>query len=343
MKFTLAQITELIKGKLEGDENIVITDVAEIQNAIDGQISFLHNPKYYKYIGVTKASAVIVPNNFKGSYKNLIYVDNPNYAFSLLIKKFRPEPSLPEPDVDKTAIISNKASVSNKAYIGPYVVIEEDAIIEDGVVAYGHSYIGKGVSIGANTVIYPNVTIYRNCHIGRNVMIHSGTVIGSDGFGFTQVGGRVEKIPQAGGVIIEDDVEIGANCTIDRATIGNTVVGMGTKLDNLIQIGHNVKIGKFCLFAAQTGIAGSTTIEDGVLCGGQVGISGHLHIGKGAKIAAQSGVSKDIPPGATVFGYPARNAMKVNRELAYISSLPNLFKKVKEIEEKLKKGTENEK
>ena len=335
MKYTLRQISELIDGRLVGDENALIIDVAEIQHAKEGEITFLHNPKYFRYLESTQAEAVIVPEDFKGEYKNLIYVKNPNYAFSVLIRKFRPEPPLPEPEVHKTAVVSEKAEISSSAYVGPYVMVEEGAFIGDSVVVYGHTFIGKRVKIGEKTVIYPNVTIYHDCQIGRNVIIHSGTVVGSDGFGFTQLDGKTVKIPQAGGVIIEDDVEIGANCSIDRATVGNTVIGEGTKLDNLIQVGHNVKIGKYCFFAAQTGIAGSTVIEDCVMCGGQVGIAGHLHIGENAKIAAQSGVSKDIPPGAKVFGYPARDAMKANRELAHLSALPELFKKVRELEKKV--------
>jgi len=310
MKYTLRQISELIGGRLVGNENALIIDVAEIQHAKEGEITFLHNPKYFRYLESTQAEAVIVPEDFKGEYKNLIYVKNPNYAFSVLIRKFRPEPPLPEPEVHKTAVVSEKAEISSSAYVGPYVMVEEGAFIGDNVVVYGHTFIGKRVKIGEKTV-------------------------GSDGFGFTQLDGKTVKIPQAGGVIIEDDVEIGANCSIDRATVGNTVIGEGTKLDNLIQVGHNVKIGKYCFFAAQTGIAGSTVIEDCVMCGGQVGIAGHLHIGENAKIAAQSGVSKDIPPGAKVFGYPARDAMKANRELAHLSALPELFKKVRELEKKV--------
>lgn len=335
MKYTLGQVSELIGGRLVGDENALIVDVAEIQYAKEGEITFLHNPKYFRYLDSTQAEAVIVPEDFKGQYKNLIYVKNPNYAFSILIRKFRPEPPLPEPGIHETAVVSERAEISSSAYVGPYVVIEEGVVVGDNVVVYGNAFIGKRVKIGKKTIIHPNVSIYRDCQIGENVIIHSGTVVGSDGFGFTQVEGKTVKIPQAGGVIIENDVEIGANCSIDRATVGNTVIGEGTKLDNLVQVGHNVKIGKYCFFAAQTGIAGSTVIEDYVMCGGQVGIAGHLHIGKNAKIAAQSGVSKDIPPGAKVFGYPARDAIKVNRELAYLSALPELFKKVKELEKKV--------
>lgn len=338
MEFSLGQILKIVDGTLEGDEASIITDLAEIQHAKKGQLTFLGNPKYRKYLSTTEATAVLVSKDFKGSYKNLIRVENPNLAFSLMISRFRPELPLPNPEIHKTACIAKSAQLGENIYIGPNVVIKDKAIIENSVSIFANSYIGTETRIGSETIIRPNVTIYHNCQIGSKVLIHSGVVVGSDGFGFVRTEKTIKKIPQAGRVVIGDDVEIGANCSIDRGTLGDTVISKGTKLDNLIQVAHNVKIGEYCFIAAQSGIAGSSRIEDRVTIAGQVGVAGHLKIGEGAIVAAQSGVSKDVPPGTIVFGYPAQEQKKARREIANIRSIPDIKAKLKEIEKIIKES-----
>ena len=338
MQLTLGQIARLVNGAVKGDENILINDVAEIQHARSGTITFLANPKYAKYLASTAATAVIVDENFNGNFPNLILVKNPNLAFSIVLAHFRPELPLPAPMIHPTAVIAKDARIGDDVYIGPFVVIESSAQISDKVTVFGHCYVGQYVNIGSGTVIYPNVSIYHKCIIGQKVRIHAGVVIGSDGFGFVRVENGIEKIPQAGRVVIHDEVEIGANTTIDRGTIGDTVIGRGTKLDNLVQIAHNVRIGEYCFFAAQVGIAGSTIIEDRVNVGGQVGIAGHLHIGTGVMIAAQSGVTKDVPAGTFLFGSPAQERLKAAQELAHIRSLPEIKERLKKVEMELRKG-----
>lgn len=335
MEITLAQVARIVNGTLEGDSDAKVHDIAEIQHARPGELTFLSNPKYHKYLATTNAEAILVDENFKETYKNLIRVKNTNLAYSIILAQFRKELSLPLPKIDKTAVISGDAILGADVSIGPNVVIGERAVIGDNVVIFANSYIGAESAIGKNSVIYPNVTIYHRCRIGERVRIHSGAVIGSDGFGYVRTSTGIEKIPQAGGVLICDDVEIGANTAIDRGTLGDTTIGRGTKLDNLIQIAHNVKIGEYCFLAGQSGVAGSTIIENGVTIAGQVGIAGHLHIGANAIIAAQAGVSKDIPAGSIVFGTPAQDKNKVWREMANIRSIPDIKEKLKQIEKLL--------
>jgi len=332
MQLTLGQIARLVGGTVKGDETTIINDVAEIQHAQPGAISFLGNPKYAKYLATTGASAIIVEESYIGSFPNLILVKNPNLAFSVVLAHFRPELPLPAPQIHPTAVVASDAHLGEHVYLGPHAVVESGAHIGDNVTIFPNCYIGREVSIGSGTVIFANVSIYHKCVIGSNVRIHSGVVIGSDGFGYVRVKDGIEKIPQAGRVVIHDDVEIGANSTIDRGTIGDTVIGRGTKLDNLVQIAHNVHVGEYCFFAAQVGIAGSTTIEDGASVGGQVGIAGHLHIGPGIMITAQSGVSKDFPGGMVLMGSPAQDHKKAAQEFAHIRSLPEIKERLKKLE-----------
>jgi UDP-3-O-[3-hydroxymyristoyl] glucosamine N-acyltransferase len=333
MKFTLKELSELVEGELSGDPKATIHDVAEIQNALPGEITFLGNDKYKKYIDTTEAEAIIVHKDIEINYKNLIKVDNPNLAFSLCIAKFRPPVPPKPPGIHRSAQVSKSAILGNDIYIGPNVIIEDEAVIENGAYIHAGCYVGTNARIGANSIIYPNVTIYYKCIIGENNIIHSGTVIGSDGFGFVRKEETIEKILQTGRVIIKDDVEIGSNCSIDRGTIGDTEIGKGTKLDNQIQIGHNCKIGELCFIAGQSGIAGSTTIGDFVTIAGQVGIAGHITIGSGVIIAAKSGITKDIAPGEFWFGYPATPYKAKTREIANIRAIPDLKKRIKKIEQ----------
>jgi UDP-3-O-[3-hydroxymyristoyl] glucosamine N-acyltransferase len=335
MTYTLGQIAAIVQGTIEGDAAAVITDIAEIQYAQPGQLSFIANPKYAKYLSTTAAEALLVAKDFEGKFKNLIRVENPNYAFSTLIARFRPPIPFPKPGIDPSAKIAKSAKLGQEIYIGPNVIISDQVTIGDHSILFGNTYIGAESQIGSAVIIYANVSIYHRCYISNNCRIHSGTVIGSDGFGFVRTDTGISKIPQEGGVIVEEDVEIGANCAVDRGTLGNTVIGKGTKLDNLIQVAHNVKIGQYCFFAGQSGIAGSTQIKDGVTVAGQVGIAGHLTVGEGAMIAAQSGISKDVPPHTIMFGYPAQERHKAWRELANIRSIPDLKERLKTLENEI--------
>lgn len=337
MNLSLKDICELVGGELVGDPTTTIRDVAEIQNALPGEITFLGNDKYKKYIESTQAEAIIIQKDLDADFKNLIKVDNPNLAFSVCIAKLRPSIPAKAAGIHKSANVAKNAILGTDIFIGPNVVVEENAIIENGAYIHAGTYIGNGVRVGANSIIYPNVTIYHKCVIGENNIIHSGTVIGSDGFGFVRKDNTIEKIPQTGKVIIGDDVEIGSNCSIDRGTIGNTEIGEGTKLDNMIQVGHNVKIGKLCFIAGQAGIAGSTKIGDFVTIAGQVGIAGHVNIGDGVIIGAKSGITKDIKAGEFWFGYPATPFKDKTREIANIRSIPDMKKRLKAIEKIINK------
>ncbi|HMA61364.1 MAG TPA: UDP-3-O-(3-hydroxymyristoyl)glucosamine N-acyltransferase [bacterium] len=335
MQLKLSKIAEITGGNLDGDGSVIIHDVSEIQNAKKGEITFLGNPKYEHYIQETNAEAIIVGPDFSGDYKNFIRVENVSLAFSKMLDHFRPSPPQPEPQIHPQATVSENAILGVNIYIGPNVVVEDEAVIENGAVVKANSYIGYKARVGASSLINPRVTLYNNCAVGENVIIHSGTVIGSDGYGFTRTEKGIEKIPQKGGVIIEDDVEIGANCTIDRGTISNTRVGKGTKLDNLIQLGHNVEVGQYCFIVAQTGIAGSTKVDDGVTIAGQVGIAGHIKIGKKAKIAAKSGITKDVPPNTTMFWYPAREHREARKDIVNIRRISKLKERIKKLEQEI--------
>ena len=335
MTYTLAQISQLINGKIEGNPDTVITDLAEIQHAETGELTFLSNPKYSKYVATTNASAIIVANDFVGDFKNLIRVDNPYFGFSQLIPKFRPPITLPKPGIDPTARVADSASIGKECYIGPNVIIEADCTIGDNVVLLGNSYVGQKSEIGENSFIFPNVSIYHRCKIGAGARIHSGTVIGSDGYGFVRTKTGISKIPQEGGVEIGNDVEIGANCSIDRGTLGNTVIGKGTKLDNFIQIAHNVKLGEYCFMAAFSGIAGSSSVGNHVTVAAQVGIAGHLKVADGVMIAAQSGVTKDVEPNVILYGSPAQDRKTARREIAHIRSIPDIKERIKKFENDL--------
>jgi len=336
LSLTLEEIAQKVDGKLEGDGSATVKDVAEIQNAEEGEISFLENPKYAKYVETTNAEAIFVKKDFEGDYKNLIRVENPELAFSKVLEYFRPSPPIPEPGISESASIADSAILGVDIYIGPNVVIQDEAVIENKAIIKANSFVGRGSRVGAESFINSNVSVYNDCKLSENVTIHSGTVIGSDGYGYSRTAEGIEKIPQRGGVIVERDVEIGANCTIDRGTIGDTVIGHGSKLDNLIQVGHNVKIGSYCFIVSQTGISGSTSVGDGVTIAGQVGVAGHIDIGDGAQIAAKSGVTKDVEPGTTVFWYPAREQKKARRDIVNIRRISQLKDKVKELEQKIK-------
>jgi UDP-3-O-[3-hydroxymyristoyl] glucosamine N-acyltransferase len=337
MKITLKEIAEFVKGELIGDPNITITGISGIKEAKEGDITFLANPKYATLLNTTKASAIITSKDISNSSKPLIRTDNPSLAFAKVVNLVVPMETRHPKGIHPTAIISSKAKLRKNVSVGAYTIIEEGVEIGEDTIIYGGCYIGYHTKVGKKCLIYPHVAIRERIEIGNRVIIHSGAVIGSDGFGFATVKGVQEKIPQIGTVVIEDDVEIGANVTIDRARFDKTVIGKGTKIDNLVQIAHNVIIGENCIIVAQAGISGSTTLGKGVILAGQAGLVGHIHIGDGAIVAAQAGVTKSIPPNTKVSGYPAKPHSEAKRVNACIQRLPQLYKRIKYLEEKIKR------
>ncbi len=339
MNFKASQIAEFLKGKVDGDPEAVVTDVSKIEDGKKNTLTFLANPKYSKYIYETKASVVIVNNDFmpeKELTVTLIRVPNAYQALATLLDLY--EKSVPQKNgIEQPSYIDESATLGENVYIGAFAYIGQNVKLGNNVKIYPQSYIGDNVEIKDNSIVYAGVKIYRNCKLGNNCIIHSGAVIGSDGFGFApDENGEYKKIAQIGNVIIEDNVEIGSNTTIDRATMGSTLIHEGTKLDNLIQIGHNVEIGSRTVMAAQTGIAGSTKIGEECMMGGQVGIAGHLNIPDRVKLGAQSGVPNSIKKeGETFLGSPAINATDFAKSSIIFKKLPKLYKKISEIEKTL--------
>ena len=340
----LDQIARLLDGELVGDPDLEIKGLGKIEAAGPGELTFLANPKYTKFLSTTKASAVLVSKEFEDISIPHIRVADPYLGFLLVLEQLNPPKAPGFTGIDPSANIDPDAHLAEDVCIGPLVYIGKNVTIGRGTVLYPGCVILDDVQIGENCKFYPNVSIREECLIGNNVIIHDGTVIGSDGFGFAPGASEYRKIPQRGIVRIEDDVEIGANCAIDRATIGETLIKKGCKLDNLIQIAHNVVIGENTVIAAQTGVSGSTKIGRNVTVAGQVGIVGHITIGDKSIIAAQSGISKDVPAGEIWFGDPAQPIMKQKKVEASLRHLPEIARKVHqleklsiELEEKLKK------
>ncbi len=334
-EITLHEIAGRLEGELTGDHgDIVISNVASLKDASAGDISFLAHRRHLKDLQVTNASAVVLPKEISFDGLPAIKVESPYYAFSQLLHMFYDVPYSPK-GVDKGAVLGKEVHIGRDVTIYPFVYIEDRVSIGDNVIIYPWTFIGEGSSVGDDSLIYPNVTIRERCCIGRHVIIHSGAVIGSDGFGFVPYKGSHHKVPQVGGVIIEDDVEIGANTTIDRGTLGNTVIRRGTKIDNLVQIAHNVTVGEDCIFAAQVGIAGSTEIGNHVTMAGQAGVTGHVHIGDKVTVAGQTGVTKDVKDGQTVSGMPAIPHREWLRAMAIFEDLPELKRKISELEDKI--------
>ncbi|HMK18583.1 MAG TPA: UDP-3-O-(3-hydroxymyristoyl)glucosamine N-acyltransferase [Chitinophagaceae bacterium] len=336
MTFSALQIAALINGKTEGDANISVNSFGKIEEAEDGQLAFLANPKYEEYLYSTKASVIIINEALELKQPvtaTLIRVSDAYTAFAKLLSTYQQMMQQQLTGVQEPVYISASASYGENVFIGAFAYLSDNVKVGNGTKIYPNAYLGNNVKIGDNSIIHAGVKIYHDCVIGNNVIIHAGTVIGSDGFGFApQADGSFKKVPQIGNVIVEDNVEIGANATIDRATIGSTIIRSGAKLDNLIQIAHNVEIGNSTVVAAQSGISGSTKVGKGVMIGGQVGIVGHINIGDGAKINAQSGVSKSVEAGKAVTGSPAHDYTSALRSQAISRKLPELEKRIKELE-----------
>lgn len=334
MPFTASEIADRVQGQVIGDPLISLTGFAPAGNAKPGDLTFAENEIYFARAEQSAAAAILVDGNFASSQKVLIRVPNARVAFAKVLPLFFPETEFPG-GIHPSAIVAASARIDSSAYIGPLCIIGEEVRIGARAVLHGFNYIDANCQIGEESHLFPNVTLYARTQIAQRVRIHAGTVIGSDGFGYVLDAGVHRKVPQIGFVMIHDDVEIGANVTIDRGALGPTVIGRGTKIDNLVQIAHNVIIGENSLVVAQTGIAGSTKLGHYVTLAGQVGVAGHLKIGSRSVVAAQSGVMRDIGEGEKWFGSPAQPDRQMKRQLLALQQLPELLRRVSELEKRL--------
>ena len=341
MNFTAAIIAEFLKGSVDGNPDATVSDISKIEEGKPGTLSFLANPKYEKFIYDTQSSIVIVNADFQPQKKigaTLVRVKNAYESFAALLRLY--EQSKPKKSgISKLAVISDTASIGKELYVGEFTIVSENASIGDGVQLYPQVYVGDHVKIGEGTILHPGVKVYEGCEIGAHCVIHAGAVIGADGFGFVpNQENNYEKIPQVGKVIIEDHVEVGANTTVDRATMGATILRKGVKLDNLVMIGHNVEIDENTVIAAQSGISGSTKVGKNCMFGGQVGLIGHINIASGVKIAAQSGITKDIKEeGIVIQGSPAFEFGPYQRSYLLFRNLPKIREQINELERKVEK------
>jgi len=333
LKKTLKEIADLVNGQLLGDGDIEISGVSGIAEASAVDITFAVEP-HLEAASQSGAAAILIPSTVTEFAKPAIRVENPRVAFVTLLQLFAPKQVI-EPGIHPTAVVGAGVIMGDGVSIMAYAVIEEGVQIGSNTVIYPHTYIGSQVVIGRDALIYPNVTIREGCHIGDRVIVHSGAVIGSDGFGFVTVDGRHQKVPQVGNVLIEEDVEIGANVAIDRAAVASTIVKKGTKIDNLVHIAHNVVIGEHCYLVALTGIAGSTKVGNYVTFAGQSGSAGHLTIGDRCVFAAKAGVIGDVPAGSFYAGFPARPHKEWLRAEASGRKVPDLIKKIRDLERRL--------
>jgi UDP-3-O-[3-hydroxymyristoyl] glucosamine N-acyltransferase len=332
MNVTLGDIAALVGGSVAGDESIHITGLNGIREAGDGDLTFISDSKYIPFLETTQAAAVVVTRNTVSTSKSLILVDDPRQAMLTILLHVQSLQDIHPAGIHGTAAVAESARVGANVALGPLVVVEDGAEIGDEAIVHGHCYIGRGSRIGANAVLYPNVTIRERVEIGARCVLHSGAVIGSDGFGFVQRGKIQVKIPQVGTVILGTDVEVGSNTAIDRATFGATIIGDGTKIDNLVQIGHNVRIGKNCIICGKSGIAGSTVLGDNVTIGASAGVNGHIEIGDGAVVAAFAGVTKSVLENSIMFGFPAVEVERGRRVYSALRQLPEAFRRLRSLE-----------
>jgi UDP-3-O-[3-hydroxymyristoyl] glucosamine N-acyltransferase len=332
--FTAAQLARELQGEVLGDGSILLTGFAPAVTAQAGDLTFAENEAFFAKAEQSAAAAILVDGPFTSARKVLIRVPNARIAFARVVPLFFPEQTFPA-GVHATALLAPSAQIDPAAHVGPFCHIGENVQIGPRAVLQGGNHVGEDCVIGADTHLFPGVILYPLTQIGQRVRIHAGAVIGSDGFGYVFDAGIHRKVPQVGRVIIHDDVEIGANVTIDRGALGPTTIGRGTKIDNLVQIGHNVTIGEHCLIVAQVGIAGSTHIGRHTTLAGQVGIAGHLKIGDNVVVAAQSGVMNDIPDGGKWFGAPAQPDRQAKRQVIALQQLPALIRRVRELEKRM--------
>jgi UDP-3-O-[3-hydroxymyristoyl] glucosamine N-acyltransferase len=337
MEFTAQQIADFLKGTVIGDPAAKVSNFSRIEEGTPGTITFLANAKYEQFIYTTKASIILVNEDFTPASEiksTLIKVANA-YASLAILLNMAEQSKVRKTGTDPMAFISSTASVGDNCYVGAFAYIGDNTTIGKGCMIYPHACIGDNVKIGDNTILYPNSVIYEGCVVGNNCIIHSGAVVGADGFGFAPENGEYKKISQLGNVVIEDNVEIGANTTIDRAVMGSTIIRKGVKLDNLIQIAHNVEIGQNTVMAAQTGIAGSSKVGSNCMFGGQVGLGGHITIGDNTQLGAQSGIISNIPAGSKLIGSPVMPVKTFMRSSIIIQKLPEIYKTINRLEKEI--------
>ena len=334
MPFTTAEIAKLVDGEVVGDSQSILNNFATAERAQPGDLTFAENEDFFARAEQSAATAIIADQRFSSAKKILIRVSNARVAFAKALALFFPEPKFAA-GIHPTAVVAAGAKVDPTAHIGPHCIVGERVKLGARSVLQGGNSVGDDSSLGDDVNLFPNVTIYPRTEIGNRVRIHAGTVIGSDGFGYVLDNGVHRKVPQIGNVVIGDDVEIGSNVSVDRGALGSTVIGKGTKIDNLVQIAHNVEIGEHCIVIAQVGISGSTKLGNYVILAGQVGLAGHLKIGNQVTVAAQSGVMHNIPDGEKWFGYPAQPDKDIKRQVIALRKLPELLKRVAELEKKL--------
>ena len=330
----LDELARLVGGRVEGDASLPIRGVNGLAEAGPGEISFLANPKYAPLLASTRASAVVVPEGIPCPVAAL-RAGNPDLAFARIAARFTEDVGRPAPGVHPAAVVSPRAKLGKDVAIGALTVVEDGAVIGDGTVLYPQVYVGAEAEIGPGCLLWPQAVVRERCRLGARVILHPGAVVGSDGFGFATEKGVHHKIPQVGIAVVEDDVEIGAGTTIDRARFGRTVVGRGSKLDNLVQVAHNVTIGPGCLVAAQAGISGSTRLGAYVVLGGQAGLSGHLEVGDRAIVTAQAGLAKDVPPGVMVGGEYAKEFKRHMKELGALGRLPEALEEIRKLRKEI--------
>jgi UDP-3-O-[3-hydroxymyristoyl] glucosamine N-acyltransferase len=329
--FTAAQLAAQLGGTVTGRPDALLTGFAHAHSARSGDLTFAENERYFAAAAASPAAAILVDADYGPTDKTLIRVPQARLAFARVLPLFHPEPA-PAAGVHPTAVIAPDAVVDATAHVGPHCVIAARARIGPRTALLGGNHVGEDAVVGADGRLFPNVVLYPRTQLGDRVRIHAGSVIGADGYGYVPDEGAHRKVPQVGIVVIHDDVELGANVTVDRGALGATIIGRGTKVDNLVQIAHNVVIGEHCLILSQVGIAGSTRLGDRVTVAGQVGIAGHLHIGAGATISAQSGVMHPVPAGEQWLGYPAGPDREVKRQWLAVQRLPELLRRVAELE-----------
>lgn len=332
--FTISSLAQQLEGEVIGDGSTAITGVAPADQARAGDLTFAEKPSYLEAAEKSQATAILVPLGFESASKTLIRVKNPRIAMAKVLPLFFPEDIYPA-GIHPSAVVDPSATVHPTAHIGPHCVIGADVSVGERSVLTGGNHIGRGSRIGNDVRLHPNVVIYSRTQIGNRVCIHSGTTIGADGYGYVFDQGQHRKMPQVGNVIIHDDVEIGSNASIDRGALGPTVIGQGTKIDNLVHVAHNVVMGKHCLIMGQVGFAGSTHLSDYVVIASQSGIAGHLKLGTQATIGAKSGVMRDIPAGETVLGYPAAPDKQAKRQWIAMAQLPDALRRLKILEKQL--------
>ncbi len=335
MKKTLKELADLVKGQVKGDPSTRIVGIAPLDSAQEGDITYIKSKRYSSLLEETRAAAVITPAEVESDRKNLLWVENPQLAFAKILALYHQKPYRPR-GIHQTACVSSTTRLGKDVSIGPFAVVGENVVVGDRVVIHSGVVIGDSSTIGEDTVIHANTAVYEGTTIGKRVILHSGVVVGSDGFGYVRDGDTHFKIPQVGGVTIEDEVEIGANSTIDRGTMGQTVIQRGVKIDNLVQVAHNVVIGENSVIVAQVGIAGSTRVGRNVILAGQVGVADHIEIGDNVIVAAQAGVGKNIPPNQILQGSPTMPQRDFLRSSVLIPRLPQIKRTVDELMRRIK-------